>query len=505
MSKTNYIFSIFILILFFSLGSCNKSDSDIIVWRKITSEIMVNGYGAYLFIKAEPDSVLYRGIHIAELQAKIFNISDTLEILGFGHVWSINNPNPTIKTASKVFTSDSVSFNPNDSIIAYTSLLSGLELDTGYYARCFLIYKEENSGKVDTAYNQIVTQFRTLIPEDIWFYSGEMKVSGGSPLESRTEAVVAQVYDSQYDKYSVYMGLGYNGYMLLRDFYSYNQEDEVWTQKAQFLGPPRYKAVSFVIENNIYVGTGKTSISIDTSYSRDFYKYNINSNQWIQIGSMPENTGRYGAIAWSIYDENKWWGFVGLGKRNYARSDFFRYNYSGEDPANPQDTSLWILYSFSNTINARYDAIAISNGEIAFLGGGYNGSRVFNDYYLYNPADNNSLNPIINVPLQARYNAVANYVEFDRRGKNYKYFFIGTGQVDDNTFLNDWYAYDLINKKWYEKSYIHEDFHEASPRAGAISFILKRDVVQYGLKIRIYVAGGHTQDGLLNDMWEYLP
>ncbi len=502
---------IFVYILVAALAlsifsGCKKTDKDIIVWRKITSQTMINGYGAYLFMRADKDSVLYSGIHVALVKAHIYNIQDTIEVLKFGHIWSIDNPTPTLFNSAVVVTSDSVTFSPDDSVLTYTSELDGLILDTAYYTRSFVIFKEKNSGKIDTAYNQVVTQFRTAVPRDIWFYRGNMKVASG-PLESRTEAVVAEVYDSQNDEYKVYMGTGYNGYQLLDDFYSYDPETEQWTQEPDFPGLPRYKAVSFVIGSYIYVGTGKTSLSVDTSYTGDFYKFFPYGHSWRRVTNMPASQERYGAIAWSVYYNNQWWAFVGYGKREYTRNDVYKYDYTKDsDTGYVEPFRVWSLHSFENNMSPRMDAIAVSNGEIVFLGGGFDGSKALNDYYLFNPGDNSSfLQAITNVPFPARYNAVASYIEFSRDGILHKYFYIGTGQSDDQTFLNDWYAYDLKNNSWLERSHIHEDFLEAQPRAGAISFVIKKKVVEHGLRIRIFVGGGNNQSKILNDLWEYLP
>lgn len=499
----------YILLALFALGfvfSCKKTQEDIIVWRKITAKTMINGYGAYLFMRADKDTVTYSGIHVALIKAHVFNIQDTIEVLKFGHIWSVDNPMPTLFNASSVVTSDSVNFSPHDSILTFTSKLTGLQLDTSYYARCFVIFKEMHSGKVDTAYNQVIIKFHTAVPKDLWFYRGNMKIASG-PLESRTEAVCAEVYDNENDEYKVYMGTGYNGYQLLKDFYGYDPEAQQWTQEPDFPGLPRYEAVAFVIGNYIYVGTGKTSMTIDTSYTGDFYKFFPYGHSWRRVTGMPASQERYGAIAWSVYFNGQWWGFVGYGKRDFPRNDVYRYNYKKDsDTGYVEPYRVWTLHSFENNMGPRVDAIAVSNGDIVFLGGGNDGSgRALNDYYLFNPSDNSSfLQAINNVPFPARYDAVADYLEFSRDGILYKYFYIGTGQ-DGDTYYNDWYAYDLKNSTWIKKSYMHEDFLDAQPRAGAISFVIKKKQVEHGLRVRIFVAGGNSQNTLLNDIWEYLP
>ena len=57
----------------------------------------------------------------------------------------------------------------------------------------------------------------------------------------------------------------------------------VWTQKTNFSGAPRYHSVAFAIGNKIYVGTGWNN----TSYYNDFYEYDPASDTWTQKANFP--------------------------------------------------------------------------------------------------------------------------------------------------------------------------------------------------------------------------
>ncbi|MBK9525807.1 MAG: hypothetical protein IPO39_13995 [Bacteroidetes bacterium] len=56
-----------------------------------------------------------------------------------------------------------------------------------------------------------------------------------------------------------YVGLGNDGASttnLTQDFYKWDQTTDSWNAIADFPGPVRYYAASFVIGSNAYVGTG---------------------------------------------------------------------------------------------------------------------------------------------------------------------------------------------------------------------------------------------------------
>ncbi|MEJ0080716.1 MAG: kelch repeat-containing protein [Puia sp.] len=55
------------------------------------------------------------------------------------------------------------------------------------------------------------------------------------------------------------------------------------------MGPARSEAVSFVIDNFAYVGTGWDGLN--TRFT-DFWKYDPVNNVWSQVTSMPDSTAR---------------------------------------------------------------------------------------------------------------------------------------------------------------------------------------------------------------------
>ncbi len=87
-----------------------------------------------------------------------------------------------------------------------------------------------------------------------------------------------------------------------------------WTQKANFLSTSSNACVSFVYNNNIYVGAGFAVYD----FSAEFWKNNPETDEWKKINSFPgqRRTGGvlcasservfYGTGYWTL-TENDWW------------------------------------------------------------------------------------------------------------------------------------------------------------------------------------------------------
>ncbi len=497
MKRITFLIILGFTIAVFMLG-CKKEGSPFLVYRNITKKTMINSYGGYLYLYADPDSVLYSGIHAAEVKAHVFNISDTVKVIGFGHVWSIDNPEPSLRDphSQYVMTSNSVNFSPNDSDLVFTSRLENLVLDTGYYVRSFVIVEREKSKIQDTAYNQVVSKFHTMQPRDIWFVKQSMTA------EVRTGAVAFVINGHPY------IGLGHSATRLLSDFWKYDPDEDYWTHSTDFRGGPRTDAAVFVLGDTAYVGTGYLGGDI---YARDFFKFDEGLyNAWILIDSMPQGTERAGAVGFSGYYQNQWRGFIAFGhwyykvnNTEYYKNEIYMYDYTKDTiGGNPWS----VAYTVSPSM-ARYGAIAVSDGRTIIWGSGKGPNGYFNDFHYFDLATTgfSVLYDLPPLPGPPRANGVAALIKFERDGQTYRMLYFGTGE-DDTTKYNDWYALDLSQKKWYKKSSIHEDFIIGAPRSGAVCFAAQKSNPQYGLKIRIFVGTGLSKDGrYLNDWWEYLP
>lgn len=215
--------------------------------------------------------------------------------------------------------------------------------------------------------------------------------------------------------------IGNKGYICLgqgqtnpffKDLWEFNWETNAWSQKADFEGSPRKQAISFVIDNIAYVGTGQDASGL----TKDFYKYDPATNNWTQLNDFP-GTARRQAVGFSMGSN----GFVGTGDDGVVKNDFWMYvpvtdtwiqkaNFpgtpragatgwgvfptafiaTGEDINFEYKKDVWEYNYFGNSWVQRADlpgpgrknATSFVINGIAFLGTGYNG--VFqDDFYAY--------------------------------------------------------------------------------------------------------------------------
>jgi N-acetylneuraminic acid mutarotase len=199
----------------------------------------------------------------------------------------------------------------------------------------------------------------------------------------------------------------------MNDLWEYDRSTDAWTQKANFSGAPRREAVSFVIDNKAYVGTGNSASGL----KKDFYTYDPSTNAWEQISDF-EGTARRAAVAFSM----EAYGFLGTGDDGTLRHDFWMYN--------PQSDQWIQKANFPGS--ARSGACGWADFPVCYLGTGEDADNVFhNDLWEYNYYLNNWTQRA-DLPGPGRKNAIAFYLD----GWGY----IGTG-YNDGVFLDDLWAY----------------------------------------------------------------
>lgn len=141
-----------------------------------------------------------------------------------------------------------------------------------------------------------------------------------------------------------------------------------WITRAQLNGPARSEAVSFVIGNYAFIGTGWDGL---TNRYTDFWKYDPATNQWSQVISIP-GPGRSSAIAFSVLGH----GYVGTGfdGENILR-DFYEL-----------DTALNVWTKIADYPGGpRYEAVAFGLGNFGYAGTGFDGNNAQKDFYQYDP------------------------------------------------------------------------------------------------------------------------
>lgn len=187
---------------------------------------------------------------------------------------------------------------------------------------------------------------------------------------------------------------------------------------------------------------------------------------WFELSDF-EGVPRSGAVAFTIGEK----AYIGTGYDGEDRlNDFWEY-----DPSNNQ----WTQRSdFPGS--PRNGAVGFGTDTKGYIGTGYDGDNKLKDFYEYDPI-NDSWKEINNFPGSARYDAVA----FSINNKGY----ICSG-YDDNA-LKDLWEYDPSNKTWQKKASV-----EGGKRRNAVAFVLEG---------KGYISTGIDNGVYENDFWAYAP
>ena len=256
-----------------------------------------------------------------------------------------------------------------------------------------------------------------------------------------------------------YIGTGWDGLNLKKDFWEFDPSTNSWTQKADFGGNARYNAIGFSIGNKGYIGTG-----YDGSYKNDFWEFEPANNTWIQKANFGGN-GRSQAIGFSIGNK----GYIGTGSDGVnLKKDFWEY-----DPT----TNLWNQRTDVNG-PPRFSAVGFSIGNKGYIGTGNAGS-LKKDFWEYDPTTN-LWNQKADFGGAERESAVG----FSIGNKGY----IGTG-YNGTTEKNDFWEYDPVTNQWNQKSNVG-----GSPRNLAVGF---------AISTRGYIGTGFAGANAKNDFWQY--
>lgn len=200
-----------------------------------------------------------------------------------------------------------------------------------------------------------------------WYKSG-IPSFGGS---ARSHAVSFVIGDKGY------IGTGYTNETIQRvkDFWAYDATGKIWSQVADFTGTGRQDAVAFVVSGKAYVGTGYDANTVsDLAYKKDFYQYDPATNKWTAVADFPA-TRQY-ASAFVVGDK----AYVGLGYNGSGYyQDFHMYNAT---------TDTWSEVA-TFTGGKRRGANAFTIGGVAYVGFGQNNSAAATrDLYQFDPAGN---------------------------------------------------------------------------------------------------------------------
>lgn len=283
----------------------------------------------------------------------------------------------------------------------------------------------------------------------------------------RSEAVSFVIGDT------AYVGTGFDGSDRLQDFWAYDAKTNSWFQRANFIGTARNSAVAFTAANKAYVGTGYDGVN----KLKDFWQYDPATNAWAQKHDF-NGTARYDAVAFGLNDK----GYVATGFDGSYLKDFWMY-----DPT----TDAWT--EKPNGIGSkRSGAVSFVHYNKAYIVTGTNNGQTVTDFWTYSPDGDTwtELRKIANLSDDTydddysdivRSNAVA-FVMGD-------FAYLSTGE--NGSYVSNTWRYDFANDLWERRTAF-----EGTSRTGAVGFATQN---------RGYITTGKSSTTYFDDVYEFDP
>lgn len=246
-----------------------------------------------------------------------------------------------------------------------------------------------------------------------------------------------------------------------------------WLRSYDFDGNARSEAVSFIIGTKAYIATGQS----DRDRFADIWEFDLDKKYWLRRADMPAAAGlRSSAVGFAV--KNLGYvatGFDGVNKLN----DVWQFDPVGNvwAPKNP----------FPGT--ARYDAIAFTIGDSAYLSCGYDGNYL-KDLWKYNPGNDSweQKASLSGTKRTASSVFVLNKLAYVVSGNN------------NGAALNDLWVYNPSNDTWTEKRKLtnvsdesYDDKYTSIARYNGVTFLMGG---------KAYLATGEN-GSLTSTVWEY--
>ncbi|WP_046757559.1 Kelch repeat-containing protein [Kordia jejudonensis] len=250
-----------------------------------------------------------------------------------------------------------------------------------------------------------------------------------------------------------------------------NDDDDTsrgnWIERSVFDGTPRSNAVSFIINDFGYMGTGYDG----DDYLSDFWQYDMSGDFWVQKATFP-GVARSSASGISIGNK----GYIGLGyDGDNELNDFWEYDVV---------SNVWTQKAdFTGT--ARYEAVSFSGTDFGYIGTGFDGDNDKKDFWRYNP-QTNDWTELVGFGGQKRRGGVT--FKIDNK------VYLGTGE-SNGLFVDDFWEFDLSNEQWTKLRDLDDDDDYRVMRSFGTGFSIN------GLG---YIATGYNT-GAVGTVWEYSP
>lgn len=264
---------------------------------------------------------------------------------------------------------------------------------------------------------------------------------------ARSEAVSFVIGDT------AYIGTGFDGTNRLNDMWSFSSTAGAtgfWFQEADFPGVARSSAVAFALNNKGYVGTGYDGVN----NLKDFWKFDPTANTWTRVADFG-GSARYDAVGFSVVNK----GYVSTGYDGNYLKDLWQY----DDVSN-----TWSQQVGMGGFKRSGAVVFVYNNKAYIVTGNNNGqTATVNDFWRFDPTATptwTALRAITNVSTDTyddlytditRTNAAA-FVMGD-------FAYITTG--NNGGVMTSTWQYDFSNDTWLSKT-----AYEGAAREGAVGF-----------------------------------
>lgn len=295
-----------------------------------------------------------------------------------------------------------------------------------------------------------------------WVYFGDFDGN------ARSEAVSFTINDV------VYVGTGLTSSKRLADFWKYSHQTGYWSQAADFGGGVRSQAVAFSVNGKGYVGTG---LDANQNYTSDIWEFDPAANKWNAKNPFG-GTPRRDAVAFVANNT----AYIATGYDDNYLKDVWAYN-AGSD--------TWVQKpAISGSKRAESTVFTVDN-KVYLFSGNNNGSAV-NDLQVFDAATEqwSALRKLTNLSDESyddkytsiiRYNAVAFVID----GKAY----VTSGE--NGSMNSRTWEYNPGDDTWAEKTVF-----SGTARTGAIGFTLQN---------RGFVMSGRSGTNPFDNIYEFQP
>lgn len=284
---------------------------------------------------------------------------------------------------------------------------------------------------------------------------------------ARSEAVSFTINDT------VFVGTGLSDTKRFNDFWKYSLDKRYWTRIADFKGGVRSSAIGFAINGKGYVGTGYDGVN----YLGDMWQYSPDSNGWAARNNFG-GTPRIDAVSFVINGA----AYVATGYDDNFLKDVWQYN-AGSD--------TWTQKAGIAGSKRREASVFTVGGKVYMVSGNNNGSAL-NDLQVYDPAADSwtTLRKLTNVSDESyddKYTSIIRYNAATFVIDNKAYLTTGeNGSMNSKTW-----EYDYTNDTWVEKTAF-----SGTARTGALGITLKN---------RGFVLSGRSGTAPFDNMYELQP